>query len=94
VQCRRDDAGVLAALAALDDAASRAAVTAERRALALAEGGCDVAFGAYCFAQGGKRTLVAMLERGGAVHTARADGDDPAALAAAVWSKLGAAAAP
>ena len=48
VQCRRDDARVLAALARLDHAPSRAAVTAERDALARAEGGCDVAFGAYC----------------------------------------------
>jgi hydroxymethylbilane synthase len=92
VQCRRDDARVLAALAELDDAPSHAAVAAERGALARAEGGCDVAFGAYCSAAGGKRTLIAMLERGGAVHTARADGTDPAALGAAVWAKLAAAA--
>ena len=37
-----------AALALIDHAPSRAAVTAERDALARAEGGCDVAFGAYC----------------------------------------------
>lgn len=94
VQCRRDDARVLAALAELDDAPSRAAVTAERGALARAEGGCDVAFGAYCFVSGGKRTLVAMLERSGTVHTARAEGEDPAALAATVWAKLDAEAGP
>ena len=91
VQCRRDNARVLEALAAIDDAPSRAAVTAERDALARAEGGCDVAFGAYCVATGRKHELVAMLERGGAVHTARVEGVDAGTLGAAVWAKLDAA---
>ena len=91
VQCRRDDARVLEALARLDHAQSRAAVTAERDALARAEGGCDVAFGAYCVSTGGKHELVAMLERGGAVHTARVTGVDAATLGAAVWANLSAA---
>jgi hydroxymethylbilane synthase len=91
VQCRRDDARVLAALAQIDHAPSRTAVTAERAALARAEGGCDIAFGAYCFAAGGQATMLAMLERGGKVHSASAAGD-PAALGAAVWAKLAAAA--
>src|SRR5688572_9580184 len=92
IQCHRDDARVLAALASIDDAPSRAAVTAERDALARAEGGCDVAFGAYCEVVGGKHELVAMLERGGAVHTARVQGANPGALGAAVWMKLDVAA--
>ena len=91
VQCRRDDAHVLAALAELDHAPSRSAVTAEREALARAEGGCDVAFGAYCFADGGTHELRAMLERGGVVRSASAVGN-PAALAAEVWAKLDGAA--
>jgi hydroxymethylbilane synthase len=89
VQCRRDDARVLAALAQIDDLPSRTAVTAERDALARAEGGCDVAFGAYCHGSGGQETLIAMLERGGKVHSASAAGD-VAALGAAVWAKLAA----
>jgi hydroxymethylbilane synthase len=88
VQCRRDDAGVLAALARLDDAPSRAAVTAERDALARAEGGCDVAFGAYCFATRGKHELVAMLERGGSVRAARVAGPQVSMLGAAAWIEL------
>jgi hydroxymethylbilane synthase len=92
IQCRSDDARVRAALASIDDAPSRAAVTAERDALARAEGGCDVAFGAYCEVVGGKHELVAMLERGGAVHTARVQGANPGALGAAVWMKLDVAA--
>jgi hydroxymethylbilane synthase len=88
VQCRRDDARVLAALAQIDHAPSRVAVTAERDALARAEGGCDVAFGAYCVAACGQHELVAMLERGGAVHTAGAANADPTVLGAAVWAEL------
>jgi hydroxymethylbilane synthase len=88
VQCRRGDERVLDALARLDDAPSRAAVTAERDALARAEGGCDVAFGAYCFTAPGGHELVAMLERGGAVRSARVTSAEPAALGAAAWTAL------
>ena len=78
VQCRRDDARVLEALALIDHAPSRAAVTAERDALARAEGGCDVAFGAYCVAGDGAHELIAMHERAGVVRSARVRGADPA----------------
>jgi hydroxymethylbilane synthase len=88
VQCRRDDERALGALAHIDHPASRAAVTAERDALARAEGGCDVAFGAYCVAARGRHELVAMLERGGRVHVARVENADPATLGAAAWAKL------
>jgi len=88
VQCRRDDARVLAALAPLDHAPTRAAITAERDALARAEGGCDVAFGAYCFAATGKHALVAMLERAGAVRVARVEDANSTKLGAAAWAAL------
>jgi hydroxymethylbilane synthase len=90
VQCRRDDPRVLAALSAIDHAASRAAIAAERDALARAEGGCDVAFGAYCraAAQGAGYELLAMHERGGAVRAARVRGPDPRLLGAEVWREL------
>jgi hydroxymethylbilane synthase len=94
VQCRRDDLRVLAALAQIDHAATRAAVTAERDALARAEGGCDVAFGAYCVAAAGQHELIAMHERGGAVRAARVAGADPATLVAAAWAMLDSGAAP
>jgi len=80
---------VVFSLARIDDAPSRAAVTAERDALARAEGGCDVAFGAYCVANGSTHELRAMLERNGAVRVATARGGDPSTLAAAAWSELG-----
>jgi hydroxymethylbilane synthase len=88
VQCRRDDARVLAALAHIDHAPSRAAVTAEREALARAEGGCDVAFGAYCYLADGQHELTAMHERAGVVRATRVRGMDPAALGATAWAKL------
>jgi hydroxymethylbilane synthase len=45
VECRADD-DLLTALAALDDPASRACVTAERAVLATLEGGCSAPIGA------------------------------------------------
>jgi hydroxymethylbilane synthase len=92
VQCRRDDAAVLQALKVIDHAPSHAAVTAERDALARAEGGCDVAFGAYCIAHksahGDTHELMAMHERAGQVRAERVQGHDVRALGAAVWAKL------
>jgi hydroxymethylbilane synthase len=96
VQCRRGDAALLEVLRALDHAPTRLAVTAERDALARAEGGCDVAFGAYCrapessAAHGGHgvHELIAMHERGGRVRAVRVRGTDPAALGAAAWAEL------
>jgi hydroxymethylbilane synthase len=93
VQCRRDDAEMLAALAGIDHPPSRVAVTAEREALARAEGGCDVAFGAFCFPAGAAHELVAMHDRAGVVRLARARGTDARALATAVWAELGGGAA-
>lgn len=46
VECRSDDAELVAALAQLDDAATRAAVTAERAVLATLEAGCSAPLGA------------------------------------------------
>jgi hydroxymethylbilane synthase len=46
VECRSDDSATLALLARLDDGATRAAVTAERRLMATLEGGCTAPIGA------------------------------------------------
>src|SRR5882672_7146535 len=96
VQCRRDDAGVRAALAVLDHAASRTAVEAERDALRRAEGGCDVAFGAFFVhghvdagrRPGAQHELLGMHERSGRVRAARVRGSDPSRLGAELWAKL------
>jgi hydroxymethylbilane synthase len=88
VQCRRDDRRVLAALATIDHAPSHAAVQAERDALARAEGGCDVAFGAYCIKRNGTHDLLAMHDRNGVVRSARVRGRDPKKLGAIAWATL------
>lgn len=87
VQCRRGDV-VEAALQRLDDTPSRRAVTVERDVLARAEGGCDVAFGAYCTHDGGRFVLRAMLQRGGAIRVAETGGADARTLADAAWRQL------
>ncbi|MDT0183578.1 hydroxymethylbilane synthase [Microbacterium sp. ARD31] len=46
VECRSDDTELVAALALLDDPATRAAVTAERAVLATLEAGCSAPLGA------------------------------------------------
>jgi hydroxymethylbilane synthase len=46
VECRADDAELVAALVALDDDHARAAVSAERAVLATLEGGCSAPIGA------------------------------------------------
>ena len=89
-QCRRSDARVRDALAPLDDARTRAAVDAERTLLARLEGGCELAFGAWCAnPDGGKDgTMVAMVEQGGEVCSAAARGTGAAELAEELWTVL------
>lgn len=52
VEIRSDDARARAAVEAIDDAATTAAVTLERRLLAAFEGGCHTAFGAHAIFDG------------------------------------------
>jgi hydroxymethylbilane synthase len=48
IETRKDDAATITAVAFLDDAATRFAVTAERAALAALGGGCQVPIGIHC----------------------------------------------
>lgn len=48
IETRHDDAATLAAVAFLNDSATRFAVTAERAALAALGGGCQVPIGVHC----------------------------------------------
>ena len=48
IETRKDDATTISAIAFLDDAATRYAVTAERAALAALGGGCQVPIGIHC----------------------------------------------
>ncbi|MDE0359917.1 MAG: hydroxymethylbilane synthase [Rhodospirillaceae bacterium] len=50
IQCRRTDEGLRKLLKSLDHAVTRQAVAVERYLLARVEGGCDLAFGAWCTA--------------------------------------------
>lgn len=88
VQYRRADDAVRAALAPLDHAPTRAAIAAERDVLARAEGGCDIAFGAYCRPVGERYELIAMLERDGRIRSTRVRHEDPTALGALAWGEL------
>jgi hydroxymethylbilane synthase len=71
LQCRESDAAIREALGSLDATATRRAVTLERAALALAEGGCDTAFGAHARAAADGVTLTLMTERDGRILMSR-----------------------
>jgi hydroxymethylbilane synthase len=95
IETRKDDAATMAAVAFLDDPATRFAVTAERAALAALGGGCQVPIGVHCRAsaesqagdEGGPFVeifaVVAAPATGATVrvfHRAARAGADPAAL--------------
>jgi hydroxymethylbilane synthase len=61
IECRTDDANTLAALAALDDAATHAAVLAERSLLAQLRGGCLAPIGALGRIEDGRLHLSAVV---------------------------------
>lgn len=88
VQCRLEDKPVRELLEQLDDAASRTCVEVERAALAHAEGGCDVAFGAHCRKTDTGFTVTCMLERNGQVQTIAESAADASGLGAAAWHTL------
>jgi len=91
IETRKGDAATIAAVAFLDDADTRFAVTAERAALAALGGGCQVPIGIYCrpATEAGSEPadeifgVVASPETGAVVrifHRAPRAGSDPAAL--------------
>ena len=92
IQCRAADGEIREALTALDHAATRRCVDAERALLARVEGGCDVAFGAHCARAAGAGnaalSLTAMLERDGEILRTQASGSDTDALVAQAWEAL------
>jgi hydroxymethylbilane synthase len=92
IETRKDDAATIEAVAFLDHAPTRFAVTAERAALAALGGGCQVPIGIHCresiLATGIGPTdeifaVVAVPETGAAVrvfHSAQRGDSDPVAL--------------
>lgn len=93
LQCRRSDRRVREALAPLDHPRTREAVGAERALLARLEGGCELAFGAWCEHDPARNesAMVAMVERGGEVCREAARGARPPSLAEQLWQALSAA---
>ena len=89
LQCRQDRDDVRAALAPLDHPATREAIDAERLLLGRLEGGCELAFGAYCRSDGTGCVMHAMLEREGRVMVEIGRGPEPSRVAGALWRLLG-----
>ena len=81
VECREDDAGLVAALQAVTDEASVAAVTAERSLLEALEAGCSAPIGAYAAGAAQLRMQVAVISPDGS-RVLRAHGE---AAAAGAW---------
>jgi hydroxymethylbilane synthase len=94
IECRADDTEVLAALAPLDDPATRAAVTAERQLLATLEAGCTAPVGALAEVvegeDGPELWLRGALGQDDGVRRLSANGavDDPVALGRALANEL------
>jgi hydroxymethylbilane synthase len=103
IETRKEDKETIAALAFLEDADTRFAVTAERAALAALGGGCQVPIGVHCrpYRETGIASLdedwdeiiavVAALEAGDAVrirHRAPREGNDPKAFGQVAAQKL------
>ena len=94
IECRADDTEVLAALAPLDDPATRAAVTAERQLLATLEAGCTAPVGALAEVvegeDGPELWLRGALGQDDGVRRLSANGpvDDPVALGKALANEL------
>ena len=61
LETREDDSDILAAVARLDDAATRACVTAERKFLAVVQGGCQVPVGVFGQVESGGLNLTARI---------------------------------
>ncbi|MDE0373301.1 MAG: hydroxymethylbilane synthase [Rhodospirillales bacterium] len=89
LQCRQDRDDVRAALVPLDHPATREAIDAERLLLGRLEGGCELAFGAYCRAEGTDCVMHAMLEREGRVWVETGRGPEPSHVAGELWRLLG-----
>ncbi|MEV6285366.1 hydroxymethylbilane synthase [Kribbella sp. NPDC051770] len=94
IECRSDDTAVLAALAPLEDPATRAAVTAERQLLATLEAGCTAPVGALAEVvegeDGPELWLRGALGQDDGVRRLSANGsvDDPQAVGRALAHEL------
>jgi len=90
IEARKGDTATAAALAFLDDPATRFAITAERTALAALGGGCQVPIGIHCRPiADGYEVLGAVAEpKGSRLLRARATGTDAIEIGTKVASEL------
>jgi hydroxymethylbilane synthase len=91
LQCRADDKEVASTLSILAHTATQLAVAVERGLLARVEGGCDLAFGAYCHEDSrhdGSLELIAMLEHDGELIATKSHGREPRAIVDMAWETL------
>ena len=91
LQCRATDTDVITALTVLAHGPTQLSIAVERALLTRVEGGCDVAFGAYCKESSrgdGTLELAAMLEHDGRLIAAKARDKDPHALIDMAWETL------
>jgi len=86
VECRADDEEAIARVRAIEDAAARWAVDAERAFLARLGSGCDLPVGAY--ATNGQLTGLLCSLDGRVVLRRRTAGDDPVVLGEEVAAHL------
>ncbi len=89
IETRAAGAGLDAARA-LDHAATRAAVTAERAVLAALGGGCQVPIGAHAVVDGGRLRLLAVVASPEGDALIRLEAEGAAADAASIGQDLGA----
>jgi hydroxymethylbilane synthase len=78
------------ACAALDHAATHAAVTAERGVLGALGGGCQVPIGAHATVENGRLRLMAMVASPDGLEIVRAEAEGPVAQAETIGRTLGA----
>ncbi|NLX08728.1 MAG: hydroxymethylbilane synthase [Chloroflexi bacterium] len=90
VQCRAGDDSILARLAALDDRATRLAVTAERAFLEKLDAGCRLPVSAYATLDGDMLRLAGRVSGLDGVQTITVSGTAPAADSYALGARLAA----
>ena len=90
VECRTDDAELIAALASLDHAETRRCVTAERAFLEELGGDCDLPAGAFAEPVGDRLRVRGMLvsPTSGALCRAERLGEDPVEIGVSVAREL------
>jgi hydroxymethylbilane synthase len=89
IECRNDDAKLLAMLKSLDNSAVREEITAERTFLAELGGGCSVPVGAYCVhVEGGQLKLTVTVASLDGQQVFRASDSAPASKAAELGKQL------